>query len=176
MIDNKIWQIHIYIYRIVMKQSLIHKQMLSDCYMIIRELVEIYRGVYVRRAINPGRTRKNAGELSKGWSAKCFLARALWREFEERARTRSPSRPAFSLRDIFRSTISFLETLVNISVKGAAGEFAGPANRNRAGFALSKNHSQDTLGRVGAKRMSRRARSCPWELEARINTPTVLEF
>lgn len=37
------------------------------------------------------------------------------------------------LRDIFRGAISFLETLINISVKGAAGVLAGPANRNRAG-------------------------------------------
>lgn len=38
------------------------------------------------------------------------------------------------LGDIFRGTISFLETLVNISVKATAGELAGPANWNRAGL------------------------------------------
>lgn len=67
---------------------------------------------------------------------------------------RSPNCPASSPR--CRNTIFFLETLVNISVKGAAGELAEPANRNRPDLALSKNYSQDTLGRTGAKRASRR--------------------
>lgn len=75
--------------------------------------------------------------------------------------TRSNRAALLLLRDVFRDTIFFLETLVNISVKGAAGELARPTNRNRPGLTLSKNYSQDTLGRAGAKRASRRARSCP---------------
>ena len=135
--------------RTVTKQSLVHECIngkVSDWLPYDNYSLKYMRRLRVRRDINLPEEVERMPRSCRKDGVRWMFSRTsgLTRVRGTRSRNRSSSLPAMPF-----GVQSFLEILVNISVKGAAGELAGTANRNRSCLALSqKLLPRYTLGRA----------------------------